>query len=194
MCELSLGSCSPLGPGCDELFISQDPDTPAWRESLWGPGLAIRKGIAGDQPRRHSTASVPAPPGTPPPRPSAPCSAHASCTVCASEASMCREPPLLRHFIRPGRSGGVYATDKPPVCAAPGEDGVGPCPSRSHSRIVGCSPWAGGTQQEAGVRFPSDRAGGIPMARDNSPRLGTWVSREKQGGEAVSPILRCFHS
>ena len=149
------------------------PDTPAWRESLWGPGLAIRKGIAGDQPRRHSTASVPAPPGTPPPRPSAPCSAHASCTVCASEASMCREPPLLRHFLRPGRSGGVYATDKPLVCLAPGKARVGPCPSRLHSRIVGCSPWAGGTQQEAGARFPSDRAGGIPMARDSSPRLGT---------------------
>lgn len=31
MCELSLGSCPPLGPGCDELFMSRDPisDTPA---------------------------------------------------------------------------------------------------------------------------------------------------------------------
>lgn len=38
------------------------------------------------------------------------------------------------------------------------------------------------TQQEA--RLLSDRAGGLPMVGDSSPRLGARVSGEEQGGEA----------
>lgn len=153
-----------------------------------GPRSGHQEGTAGDQPRRHSTASAPAHPGILPPRPSAPSSAHASRSGCASEASMCQEPPSLRHLIRPGRSGGAYATDKPPVYTVPWGGQGGPMSLQVALRDCGVFPvsWWGSepTQQAAGARLLPDRAGGIPMAGDSSPRLGAQVSREEQGGEA----------
>ena len=44
--------------------------------------------------------------------------------------------------------------------------------------------WWGSEPTQIEARLLSDRAGGLPMAGDSSPRLGAWVSREEQGGEA----------
>ena len=147
MCELLLRSC-PLGPGCDELYISRDPlfltlqhkghpcgpRSSHQERNSWRPASQAQHSQHACTPRH--TPSPPAPPPLPTPptldvRQKLPRVGSPRHSDTSSDPAGPVEP-VLQTSLR--------------CTLFPGEARVGPCPSRSHSRIVGCSPRAGGAR------------------------------------------------